>query len=268
MPITTLNGINLSYDVSGEGELVVLVMGTGGPGRVWQAHQAPALRAAGFRVATLDNRGIPPTDECAAGIRLADLVGDVAALIGHLGGGPASVVGTSMGAHVAQELVVTRPELVRKAVLLGTSARVDPVSQAMSRGERALFDDRVTLPASYHAAVNAVLNLSPATLRDPVAARDWLDVFEFSGQEITPGVRAQLELDDHEDRRPRLRGVTVPCLVVGFADDRVLPPYLAREVADAIPGARYAEVADAGHYGFLERPEEVNRLLVEFLTTP
>jgi pimeloyl-ACP methyl ester carboxylesterase len=44
-----------------------------------------------------------------------------------------------------------------------------------------------------------------------------------------------------------------------------LPPHLAREVADAIPGAEYRVVEKAGHYGYLEQPDEVNALLIEFL---
>lgn len=265
MPVVALNGINLSYQVEGDGDLVVMVMGTGSPGRVWHAHQAPALRAAGFRVATFDNRGIPPTDECASGMVLDDLVGDTAALIGSLGG-RAHVVGTSMGARVVQELALARPELVSKAVMLATSGRNDPMQLALSRGERALHDKGITLPGRYYAAVNAVLNLSPATLRGE-GVRDWLDIFEFGGSAVSAGVRAQMELDEHEDRLEAYRGIAVPCLVVGFADDRVLPPHLAREVADAIPGARYEEVADAGHYGYLEQPDAVNRLLVDFLTS-
>lgn len=265
MPVVALNGINLSYQVEGEGDLVVMVMGTGSPGRVWHANQVPALRAAGFRVATIDNRGIPPTDECASGMEIEDLVGDTAALI-ELLGGRAHVVGTSMGARVAQELALARPELVSKAVMLATTGRNDPVQTALSQGERALHDQGVTLPGRYFAAVNAVLNLSPATLRDPVGVRDWLDVFEFTGSTVGKGVRAQYDLDEFDDRLDAYRGITVPCLVVGFADDRILPAYLAREVADVIPGARYEEVADAGHFGFLEQPAAVNRLLVDFLT--
>ena len=64
MPIATLNGIRLNYDVTGEGPLVLLIMGTGSPGRVWRTYQVPALVKAGFRVATVDNRGIAPSDEC------------------------------------------------------------------------------------------------------------------------------------------------------------------------------------------------------------
>ncbi|MCA1677269.1 MAG: alpha/beta hydrolase, partial [Actinobacteria bacterium] len=76
MPVVEVNGIRLSYQVAGSGELVVLVMGTGSPGRVWQLHQVPALVAAGYRVVTVDNRGIPPSDECASGMTIDDLVGD------------------------------------------------------------------------------------------------------------------------------------------------------------------------------------------------
>ncbi|ONI89475.1 alpha/beta hydrolase [Saccharothrix sp. ALI-22-I] len=264
MPVVALNGINLSYQVDGEGDLVVMVMGTGSPGRVWQAHQAPALRAAGFRVATVDNRGIPPTDECASGMVIGDLVGDTAALIESLGG-RAHVVGTSLGARVTQELALARPDLVSKAVLMATTGRNDAVQTAWSRGERELHDQGITLPERYFAAVNAVLNLSPATLRDPVGVRDWLDIFELTGSAVSKGVRAQMEMNEFENRLDAYRAITVPCLVIGFADDRVLPAYLAREVADVIPGARYEEVADAGHFGFLEQPAAVNRLLVDFL---
>ena len=95
--------------------------------------------------------------------------------------------------------------------------------------------------------------------------RDWLDLFEMSGPAAGPGVRAQLALADFEDRGPAYWAITVPTLVVGFADDQMIPAYLSRELAAAIPAAEYAEVADGGHFGYLERPDEVNALLVGFL---
>ncbi|HWO65100.1 MAG TPA: alpha/beta fold hydrolase [Umezawaea sp.] len=264
MPSASLNGITVNYQVVGEGDLVVLVMGTGSPGGVWRAHQVPALVGAGYRVATFDNRGIPPTDECAGGFTVDDMVGDTGALIEHLGGGRARVVGTSLGARVTQELALTRPDLVSHAALLATYGRPDPVRTSLSLGERELHDAGVKLPPKFHAAFSALRYLSPATLADPVTAKDWLELFEYGGSSVGAGVRAQMALNDFTDRLADYRRITVPCLVVGFTDDRTLPPHLAREVADAIPGARYAEVADAGHLGYLEKPAEVNRLLLDF----
>ncbi|MCU1646162.1 MAG: alpha/beta hydrolase [Nocardia sp.] len=267
MPIATLNGIRLSYEVTGTGPLVLLIMGTGSPGRVWRTYQVPALVKAGFRVATFDNRGIAPSDESAAGIRIEDLVADTAALIEHLGGGPAHLVGTSMGARVAQELSLARPELVGKAVLLATTGRPHPVSQMLNRGEQALQDQGIKMPPEYAAAIKAILNFSPHTLHDPNRAQEWLDILEYGASTApSPGVRAQLAMDRSRDRLAEYARITVPTLVVGFSDDRMLPPAFGREVAAAIPRARFVELEKCGHYGYLERPEEVNRAIIDFLT--
>ena len=85
-----------------------------------------------------------------------------------------------MGARVAQELTLARPDLVRKAVFLAGHARMDHFQQVLTEGERQLFDSGVALPAKYRAAVTAVMNLSPATLADDHSARDWMDIFEFT----------------------------------------------------------------------------------------
>ncbi|WP_297623434.1 alpha/beta fold hydrolase [Nocardia sp.] len=264
MPLATVHGISLNYQVKGSGPLVVMIMGTGSPGRVWELHQVPALVAAGYQVCTFDNRGIAPSFEAAQGMTIDELVGDTAGLIEFLGEGPALVVGQSMGSRVAQELALARPELVRKAVFMAGHARLDQLQKTLSIGEHDLDVSGVRLPAKYDAAMTALMNLSPATLADPHAGRDWLDLFEFTGGPVTPGVRAQRRMDHDFDRVDAYRKITVPCLSIGFADDRMIPPYLAREVAEVIPGARYQEVPDAGHYGYLERPEIVNKILLEF----
>jgi pimeloyl-ACP methyl ester carboxylesterase len=266
MPVATINGISLNYQCKGTGPLVVLIMGTGSPGRVWDMHQAPALVKAGFQVCFFDNRGIAPSSECAAGMTIDDLVGDTVGLIEHLGTGPAHVAGTSMGARVTQELALARPDLVRKIALLAGHARFDQFQKTLSLGEHDLDASGLTLPPRYEAAVTAVMNLSPATLADPVQARDWLDLLEFAGGPVNPGVRAQRRMDHGFDRLDAYRRITRPCLSVGFADDRMVPAYLARELAEAIPGARYEEIPDAGHYGYLERPEVVNKLLIDFFS--
>lgn len=274
MPLATVNGISLNYqvkgdrakgtDVKGGGPLVVMIMGTGSPGRVWELHQVPALVAAGYRVCTFDNRGIAPSYEAVDGMTIDDMVADTAGLIELLGEGPALVVGTSMGARVAQELALARPELVRKAVFLAGHGRLDQFQKVLSLGEHELDSSGIALPPKYEAAITAVMNLSPATMADANAARDWLDLFEFTGGPVSPGIRAQRRMDHEFDRVQAYRDITVSCLAVGFADDRMIPPYLAREVAEAIPNARYQEIPDAGHYGYLERPEAVNKVLLDF----
>ncbi|MFC5184112.1 alpha/beta fold hydrolase [Actinomadura harenae] len=266
MPISEINGIRLSHEVHGTGTPVLLVAGTGAPGRVWRTHQVPALLRAGFQVITMDNRGIAPSDECAGGFTLDDMAADCAGLIEHLGVGPCAVVGFSLGAIVTQELLIARPDLVREAVLIATRGRTDPLGAAASRAELELFDSGVKLPPSYEAVTGVMRGFSRATLNDPLAVRDWLDVFELSPVSLTAS-RAQLTLDVIPDRLPDLGRVRADCLVIGFSDDLVAPPHFAREVADHIPSATFLEIADCGHYGHLENPEAVNAALIGFLGT-
>ncbi|WP_020417515.1 alpha/beta fold hydrolase [Amycolatopsis sp. ATCC 39116] len=261
MPLADVNGMKINYDDLGSGDPVVLVMGTAANGRVWHLHQVPALVDAGYRAITFDNRGISPAEP---GFTIDDLVADTAGLIDHLGLGPCRLVGTSMGAQVVTELMLARPELVSQAVLMATRGRPDAMRAAMGAAEKELRDSEIALPAKYEAVTRAVQNLSPRTLNDDAAVADWLDIFEMSPTLWTPGLRAQLDLDITESRLDAYRAIDVPCLVIGFADDLRLPAYLAREVADAIPSARYLEIADAGHYGYLERPDVVNDALVTF----
>ncbi|HEX7308987.1 alpha/beta fold hydrolase [Lentzea sp.] len=265
MALVPLNGIELNVQTEGSGDLVVLVMGTGSPGRVWRTYQVPALVGAGYRVAYFDNRGVRPSSECAGGFTIGDMAADTAAVISHLGGGPAHVIGTSLGARVTQELALAHPSLVRSAVLMATTGRPDPVQQAWSRALCDLYDKGVEVPPAFYAAASVIRNVSQSTLADPRSAQDWLQLYEFAGSSLTAGDRAQLALGEFESRLEAYRAITARTLVVGFADDLVLPPRLSREVADAIPGARYAEVAGCGHIGYLERPDEVNRLLLDFL---
>jgi len=265
MPFLSCNGVRLAYEIAGEGDPVLLVMGSAARGRVWSAHQVPALVAAGYRVVTFDNRGVEPSDVPPGPYRLDDLVDDTVALVEGLGLAPCRIAGVSMGAFVVQELVLKRPDLVRSAVLMATKARSDVARAAHSRAARDLVSAQVRLPASYRAATLAFQVLSPRTLNDDREARQWLDLFEqFPVDEQLSAVHSGL--DEFPDRRTALQGVQCPCLVVAFEDDVMVPPHLGREVADAIPQARYHEIPGCGHLGYLEKPDEVNRVLLEFFS--
>ncbi|MFJ2833637.1 alpha/beta fold hydrolase [Streptomyces sp. NPDC087263] len=267
MPVVRINGSRLNYEEHGTGDPVVMVTGTGAPGRMWRTHQVPALKAAGFKVITVDNRGIPPSDPCPEGFTLDDMVADIAGLIDHLGAGPCRVVGFSLGGIVVQELLLARPELVRSAVLMASSGRADTFATAQAVAEMDLADSGVKLPPRYAAYVNALQSLSPQTLGDEEQLRDWLDIFEYSAIDLA-SVRGQLGLQLIPNRLPAYRNIRCPCLVVSFEHDQTVRPQLTREVAGSIPGAVHTEIPGCGHYGYLEQPALVNAAIVGFFTAP
>jgi pimeloyl-ACP methyl ester carboxylesterase len=263
MPFAKTNGINLHYDDYGSGNPVVLVTGSGGRGRLWSPHQVPALTTAGYRVITVDNRGIPPTDICQAGFTLDDMVADTAGLIGCLGIAPCRIVGFSLGGIIVQELLLAYPDLITQAVLMATRGRIDALRAALAAAEAELLDDGVVLPQRYAAVMQALHYLSPRTQNDDQRIKDWLDIFEMSPQDSSSN-RAQRDLDVIGNRLEEYRKIKSQCLVVAFQDDLIVPPYLCREVADYVPDCRYEEVAGCGHYGYLEDPGTVNSLIIDF----
>jgi pimeloyl-ACP methyl ester carboxylesterase len=242
----------------------VLVAGTGAPGRVWRAHQVPALLRAGHRVVTFDNRGLGPERARPGSFTIADLAADTAGLIEHLGAAPCRLVGHSLGAIVVQETVLVRPELVDRAVLMASSGRTDALIAAASAADLALADSGVRLPPAVAAHLHALQNLSPRTLDDDVRLADWLGLFELTLPDPA-SVRAQLGLELIPNRLAAYRGITRPCLALAFADDVVVRPRRTRELAAAIPACRYTEIPDCGHFGYLERPDAVNAELLGHL---
>jgi pimeloyl-ACP methyl ester carboxylesterase len=263
MPIKLINGINLSFEDHGSGEAVVLIPGTGARGGVFKTYQVPALLKAGYRVITVDPRGVPPSDTCPAGFTLDDLVADTAGLIELLRIAPCRIVGFSMGGIVTQEVLVARPELVKQAVVLATRGRTDALGAAMAAAEVALFESGIKLPPQYEAYVRVIQGFSRRTLADEQLLRDWLEVFELSPVYASLS-RSQIEADVTGNRLECYRQIRARCLVVGFEDDLITPPYLGREVAEQIPGCGYVQIPGCGHYGFLEEPAEVNAAIIDF----
>jgi pimeloyl-ACP methyl ester carboxylesterase len=255
--------VNLAYDDRGSGEPVLFIAGRGGAGRTWHLHQVPAFQRAGYRVVTFDNRGIGATEN-ATGFTTEQMVADTAALIEQLDLAPVRIMSVSMGSFIAQELMLARPELVSSAVLMATRGRDDRTREFSRAAERELIEAGVELPPAYDAKNRLLENFSPKTLNDDAAVRDWIDMFTMWPTRLTPGLLAQIDVAPQGNRLAAYRSIVAPALVIGFADDMMLPPHLGREVADALPNGRYLRIPDTGHLGFIERPEAVNAAALEF----
>jgi pimeloyl-ACP methyl ester carboxylesterase len=266
---TTAGGIG--FEVTGSGAPVVLLAPAATRAEIWHTFQVPALTGLGYRVISVDTRGCPPSIVPPAPYQMRDLVGDVAEVITTVGSEPARLVGASLGAMVAQELCLARPDLVHSAALIGTRARTDRLrwAAAQASARRIRAGGPATADDARYDAVWLVTSLfSPRTFDDDTAVADWLTLLETfppRGEGLAAHYDLAADYGRDHDRAGALRAVRTPCLVIGFEHDRITPPAACRAVADAIPGARYTEIADCGHFGFLERPDLVNIALAGFL---
>ncbi|WP_309112321.1 alpha/beta hydrolase [Saccharothrix sp.] len=236
---------------------LVLAHGAGGSVRANFSPLIPVLSRT-RKVFSVDYPGSGTTPRAAGPLSLDDLADRVVASAGDT---PTfDVLGYSLGCAVAVRAAVRHPERVAKLVLTAGFARLDDESRARTETWRRLLKggDRMEL-AGFQMSV--VLG-EPFERAMPADQREGF--LELMSLTVPPGTDEQLELVERVDVTDDLPRLDVPTLVVGTKHDRLITPSSTRALADAIPGARWAEL-DSGHAPSLEAPTEWIRLVQEFL---
>lgn len=271
MDRVVVSGVEIACQVSGEGEPVVLVGGSGMPAGAWELSFAPSLRAAGYRVVTFDARGVGESTAPEPPYTVGDLAVDTIGVIERVAGGPCALVGVSLGGFVAEEVCWRRPDLVRAAALVASTGRTTAFMREKMKAEAELFDGPRPVPAAYDRIDALTVTLPVKVLQDDdVTVAQWAELLALTGFPTEAGRLGQAAaardwlLDDARcDRWPRMR---VPALVIAFEHDLQFPPSRAREAAAAWPGARYAEIAGVAHgNGMFDAAAQIGEQITGFL---
>ena len=265
MPVVTLGDLDFSYEDHGRGPAIVWIPGTGLRGATWE-QQVERFRDR-FRCLTVDLRGSGGTSGADTTFTVADLALDVATWLDEIGVIEATVVGLSLGSAIAQELAITRPDLVSRLVLLATWS-----SSSNEHHIRRHFESRL------YALENGPMDvftkfafwMSSPWLYDhePELQSEVERQLREHMSGSPSGTAAHFRADLKHETRDRLHQINCPCLVIHGDGDLITLPWYNRVVADLIPGARLEIIANAGHLAWLERPDELNQLIEGFLVHP
>lgn len=263
MPAVTLSsGVRIAYEVSGDGEPLLLIPGTGQGGQLWSA-QVAAYRHR-YRCITIDNRGAGASDAPADGYSIEQMAADAAELLRSLGITRAHISGQSMGSAIGQTLAVTEPALVETLQLHSTwdCTAIYPhlERQLTLRREfarRELWD---------LFALNSPLWLFPADYVNSHGAelREREQVL-FASHPPAHALAGHYQADLDYDARGRLERVTVPTLITYGSLDAITLPAYNQAVLSQIPGAQVHVFEGAGHLPFSQMPEAFNAVTLAFL---
>lgn len=260
----------LAYDVMGAGPLVVLAHGIGDSRHSYR-FIAPALAAAGYRVANVDIRGCGESSVGWDGYSRTDIAGDLVALVRHLGG-PAVIVGQSISGGAASIAAASAPELVAgvielapftrgQSISLGGLVRVGRYRRGSMRLMRTMLFGSVRSWKQY------------LDLAYPAKPSDWsTELTRIEGSLRQPGRMKALQAmckASPTDAGNALAKVTCPVLVVeGDLDPDWADPRAEGEkiVADLPDGVGELVVLDGvGHYPHAQAPEQLLHLTIPFL---
>jgi len=262
-------GGTLAYDVSGSGPLVVLAPGMGNS-RAAYRFVAPELVAAGYRVATVDLRGVGESSADWPAYTRTDIAGDLLALVRHLGG-PAVLVGHSISGGAVTIAAAQEPDAVAAIVELAPFTRKQSVRLGDLRSRRFRTGMTRLLMSGLRGSVtwwHRYLDLA-----FPSKPADWDDQLRRSASNLAePGRMKALQAMGRSaptDAGAQLGNVRCPALVVeGSLDPDWADPRAEGEaiVAAMPPGLGRVEVIEgAGHYPHTQLPAETVALLLPFL---
>jgi len=249
--MATLNrdGIEIYYEVHGEGPALLLTHGYSATSQMWRP-QIDAL-ASGHTLILWDMRGhgrsAAPEEPAAYSEALT--IQDMAALLRHLGFERAIVGGLSLGGYMSLAFYADHPEMVDALLIIDTGPGFKNDAARMAWNETA--EQRASAIEKLGAAALEGRSVEQATAEHR-NIRGLVHAARFMLTQHSPRV---IEL---------LPGIRVPTLVLAGADDT---PFLAATdyMAAKIPGARKVVIPAAGHASNLDQPEAFNRAVLEFL---
>jgi pimeloyl-ACP methyl ester carboxylesterase len=261
------NGITIEYDLRGEGEPLLLVMGLGAQLIDWPADFVDLLLAEGFQVIRFDNRDaglstefdwIPPSRARSAaallarrrpkaGYLVADMAADAAGLLGALGVGPAHVVGVSMGGMIAQTMAIEHPQSVR--TLTSIMSNTGNNRHGLPRRRVLIKLSRLATPTIEDAEESSLtmFRLVAGPGADEELFRQQARASLERSFRPSGILRQTAAIVASPDRTPGLRRIGVPSLVIHGLADPLVRPSGGIATARAIPDSRLLMFPEMGH---------------------
>ena len=264
-------GVGIEYDVTGpdDGRPVVLLHGFPDSARLWR-HQVPALADAGFRVIVPDQRGYGRSDkpDDVDAYNMLFLAGDIVAVLDDAGVERTAVVGHDWGAAITWALASMAADRVERMVALSVGHPASFRLAGLPQREKSWY---MLLFQFAGIAEQWLSNDGWANMREWANHPDHDAVvadLEATGS-LTPGLnwyRANLPPDVWVAPPLELPPVQAPAMGVWSSGDIALTEVQMTGSAKFCSGEfRYERVDDVGHWMQLEAPDEVNRLLLDFL---
>jgi proline-specific peptidase len=296
MPTAKINGINIAYDVSGQGAPLVLIMGPGGTRQSWFFQKRAFSKY--FKVITFDNRGIGKSDKPDEPYTIKTMADDAVGLMNHLGIDKAHVLGVSGGGRIAQEVAINYPQRVIKLVLASTThGGEDEMTPEMQKvlGVTDYFSKNDTLEAGMSRCPICQIESQKKELWEHqwVAHRqqmlEWArnaDWYRMASQSfnkriykmfISPLAWLQVKLGDigtyikyieasvGNSTLDRLDLIKAPTLVTTGTEDKLCPTYSSEVMAERIPNAKLVKVEGGSHAQHVEMRGRFNKEVLDFL---
>jgi 3-oxoadipate enol-lactonase len=261
-------GLRIAYELRGllhwRRPWLVLIQGMGFDRFGWEPVLQKLRRH--FRLVLVDNRGSGRSELPAGPFGVADMAGDVVAVLDGAGVRRAHMMGVSLGGMVAQELAVDHPERVDGLVLVSTTPGW-PFAYPMPAPSVRLFAATGSMTRDAALRRHSENALSARTIQGRPEVVDRLVALQRSRPADPRALSAQAAAGARYAGRLRQRRIRAGTLVLHGAADTVVDPGNGKLLADSIPGAQLMIFPELGHLLFWQDPDGFADAVIAFLPT-
>lgn len=255
------NGIKIHYQLRGKGEPLVLIMGFGADGNVWEKHVLEYEKH--FKCILIDNRGVGKSDQPKGPYTTKSMAEDVVAVMDHAGIRKARVAGISMGGAIAQQLVLNHPEKVQSVALVSTWPKFNTYAKTVYENLKKL---RVTSKRDEFMELLQLWIFAPPHFEDDLEGlkEAQLVALNAPNPQSKEGFEGQLAACIGHDTVSRLGEIKIPVLITVGDMDIFTPPAFSQILHKGIKGSIYISFPKGGHVHHWEDLERFNRITTEF----
>lgn len=255
-------GARIFYQVKGQGEPLVLLMGFGADGNTWEKHLIEYQEH--FKCIIIDNRGVGKSDQPEGPYSTSLMAEDAFNVMQHAGITTAHIAGISMGGAIAQELALAHPKNVRSLILVSTWPKFNRYTKTVYENLKKIR--ALCPPDVFMELLQLWIYASPfyeVGYRELKIVQNELSINK--ARQTKEGFEGQIAACITHDTVDRLSDINVPTLITVGSMDIFTPPAYSKILHKGIKGSRYVPFARGGHVHHWENLKRFNSVTRKFL---
>lgn len=262
MPKKQVNGVNLYYELKGDGPPLAMIQGLGYSSKFW-FNQVPELKQH-FQLILFDNRDVGKSEMVGEQYEIEDMARDARELLRELGFNQVHLLGLSMGGYIAQQLAAGWPDVVDKLILVSTHAGGPEYLEVTGDLWEEILDvEGLTEREIYRKGYK--YSVSEDFFGDEEVIEKLVDM-RVEDAQPADAYQRQFQAASGFDMTNRLDQIKSDTLIIAGDEDRVVPTQFAEKLESDIPNSKLAVMDNAAHLVHLERPDRLNSLITDYLS--
>ena len=269
-----VNGINICYEIHGDGDPVLLIHGLGTKKEAWIGQTEPLSKL--FKVIRFDNRGAGKSDRPEGPYTMEVFADDVKGFMDFLKLEKCHIIGWSLGGMIVQNFILKYPQSVSKMVLINTNYGTPDESGAEAyknmriQGLKEDKEDPIkafwqSTRSDYHIKFRKQMEAEPSKKWHGLWSVEDLIQMKTTDPPTEKDIIVQAKAMATHHTFDRLHEIKNETLLIASSHDRICPQSVMVEIHEKIPNSTLKIINKAGHASPRSRAPEINQLIIEFL---